>query len=82
MFYFKFFIINAITTNTNTNTTGIHRGDVTHHHDQLVTWPISANFNVRNIKNNIDPMLILVTGLFWSAIFKIHLHYRTYYLNQ
>jgi hypothetical protein len=31
---------------------GIHIGDVTHHHDQLMLF---VNFNTKNIKNKIVP---------------------------
>ena len=44
-------IKNAIKNTPNKIPAGIHKGDVTHHQDQSI---LSVNFNVRNIKNNID----------------------------
>ena len=44
-------IKNATKNTPNKITTGIQNGDVTHHQDQSI---LSVNFNVRNIKNNID----------------------------
>jgi len=51
-----------------TNANGIHNGEVTHHHDQVATWPIPANLRVRNIKNSIVPILMSVVDLFLSVI--------------
>lgn len=42
---------------------GIHKGEVTHHHDQLATTPTCASFNPRNKRNNsigkLKPELVL-----------------------
>lgn len=37
----------------------IHRGEVTHHHDHVITL---ASFNVRNTMNTTTGMLIPVVG--------------------
>jgi hypothetical protein len=37
-----------------TNTSGIHTGLVTHHHDQVATIPVAVNLRVKKIKNNIE----------------------------
>lgn len=37
------------------NTKGIQRGLVTHHHDQLATSPMPANFNTKKTTKIIEP---------------------------
>lgn len=38
----------TIKTIDSTNAIEIHNGEVTHHHDQLATGPISASLSIRN----------------------------------
>lgn len=36
---------------------GIHKGAVTHHHDQSATCPILHSFNIKNTMNIVTPIL-------------------------
>ena len=60
------FLINAITSiinathQKNVKNNGIHNGDVTHHHDQLI-FPV--NFKIRNTINKIPQILITFSVL-------------------
>jgi hypothetical protein len=47
-----------------TNTKGIQRGLVTHHHDQLATTPMLANFNTKKTTKIIEPNPIPLLAAF------------------
>lgn len=49
-----------------TRATGIQRGEVTHHQDQLI---VPVSFRTRKIKNNTIPKLIPVDFVSFSMLF-------------
>ena len=60
------FPTNTRNTMTTNKANGIHRGDVTHHHDQSI---LSNNLSTRNIRNNIVPIPIPLPVLLDELIF-------------
>ena len=60
---------------------GIHKGEVTHHHDQFATSPIFANFITKKTINKIvpKPNEVLVVLLFSILIFFQILFYKLLY---
>ena len=57
---------------------GTHNGEVTAHHDQYCTGPISANLSTKNIKNNTPPTPIPLDVFLFSLIIFIFLLYIQY----
>ena len=63
----------ATTTIASPNVIGIQSGLVTHHHDQVATCPMPANFSTKKIKNNTvpNPIPLLVTTCFSISYYLI-----------
>ena len=51
-----------------TKQTGIHKGDVTHHQDQVDTTPTSPNFNPKNKRNIKNGALIALLPLDFAIV--------------
>ena len=78
MFYFvdlaMAMITKAIDTIAKPKRIGIHKGEVTHHHDQVATCPMPANLRVKKIRKRTVPIpmpLDVVFCLFMLFAFMI-----------